>query len=75
MKRLYDETSSDSDLEETIDVGREEYYWWVTSYLLSRSAILSLQPDPISFFVRSVRDWNLQNNLISCRIDINLWEV
>ncbi|XP_069751852.1 hairy/enhancer-of-split related with YRPW motif protein 2-like [Narcine bancroftii] len=30
MKRLSDETSSDSDLEETIDVGREEYYCPVT---------------------------------------------
>ncbi|XP_051892299.1 hairy/enhancer-of-split related with YRPW motif protein 1-like [Pristis pectinata] len=30
MKRLYDETSSDSDLEEMIDVGREEYYCPVT---------------------------------------------
>ncbi|XP_062889667.1 hairy/enhancer-of-split related with YRPW motif protein 1-like [Mobula hypostoma] len=30
MKRLYDETTSDSDLEETIDVGREEYCCPVT---------------------------------------------
>ncbi|XP_041068875.1 hairy/enhancer-of-split related with YRPW motif-like protein isoform X1 [Carcharodon carcharias] len=30
MKRIYDETSSDSDLEEMIDVGKEEHYCPVT---------------------------------------------